>query len=90
MKPKFLGRLRIPISRRRAAVLGGLALAAAAPVASAAPTPQVMPAITFPLDLDSIVIAIGAGGAIMLGLWAGLWVAFRLTKRLIQRVGSAV
>lgn len=58
-------------------------------VSSAAATPT-MPAISFPLDIASIVTAVGVAGASMLAAWAGLWVAFRLIRKLIKRVGSAV
>lgn len=58
-------------------------------VSSAAATPT-MPAIAFPLEIASIVTAVSVAGATMLAAWAGLWVAFRLIKRLIKRVGSAV
>ncbi|GEM_PF-5893875 len=64
-------------------------LAAASAPALAAPTPT-MPAVNFPLDIASIVASVGTAGAAMLGAWAGLWVAFRLIKKLIRGAASAV
>lgn len=89
----MLKRLSVPVasafSKHRKAAVGLVTLGIFAAPSLAQTTPT-MPEVDFPLDIASIVTAIGAAGATMLAAWAGLWVAFRLIRKLISRVGSAV
>lgn len=67
-----------------AAVAG---LAALASPAFAAPT---MDAIDFPIDIASVGTALAAAGAAILLIVFGLWVGFKLVKRLVRRATNAV
>ena len=76
------------VSRRTAAVVGGVAIALSTSVASA--QPAALDPIVFPIDLASIATAVGVAGATMIGLWATYKIGFRLVRKLITRMGSTV
>lgn len=76
------------VNRGRATLLAFAAgLCGLASSALAAPT---MGPIEFPIDIASVGTALAAAGAAILLIVFGLWVGFKLVKRLVRRATNAV
>ena len=52
--------------------------------------PAALDTIVFPIDLQSIATNVSAAGATMIGLWAIYKIGFKLVRKFISRMGSAV
>ncbi len=74
------------VKGKAAAVAVGIAVTTGVAQAS----PPAMDAIAFPLDTASIGTQIAAAGGVMLGVWASVYVAFKLARKLIRRTSSGI
>lgn len=74
------------------AVAGAAALMTTAGPAMAEPTftPVDMDAVSFPINLPTIAIAVATAGATMIALWAVYAVGFKLARKFIRRMGATV
>ena len=92
-RTKHLMRRGVALASKSKALLVGAVVGVATVTASAGEptfTPVDLDAITFPINLSSIAIAVATAGGTMIGLWAIYKIGFKLVRKFTDRMGSVV
>ena len=72
------------------AVMVGTSAVLATSASAQVDVPPDLGEIVWPINLTSIATSVAAAGATMIGLWAIYKIGFKLVRKFISRMGSAV
>tara|TARA_R110002072_G_scaffold35883_1_gene105730 strand:+ start:272 stop:532 length:261 start_codon:yes stop_codon:yes gene_type:complete len=86
----MFGYLTSAVKSATTKVVAVAAVGIATIAAPASATPPAMDPVVFPIDVTSIGTEVAAAGGTMIGVWATVYIGFKLARKLIRRTSSGV